>query len=104
MGLGVFLELAGIIALHYSDKYHKENAWVECKNLKTKVDKDKIRKMIDEYNDYVNSGDKKYKIEYLYFASANGYMKNAIEYAEHHNVECFVKKGRNKFERVDFWD
>ena len=102
--IAVFLEVGGFVALFLSIKYNKENAWIECKNHDTKTNKDQIRKMLDEYNDYVKSRDRKYKIKKLYFASGSGYIKNAIEYADHHGVECYVKIGEKKFEKVKFWD
>lgn len=63
-----------IIFLIYSSKNNKENAWVECKNLKGKVNINHIDKSIREYNDYIMSRNKEYKFKYMYFVSANGFV------------------------------
>lgn len=100
---GGVLEIAGIALFNLGVRNNTEHAWVECKNHETKVNKDQVRKMLDEYHDYVNSKDRKYRVKKLYFASGSGYIKNAIEYAMHNGVECY-EKVEGKFVKAKFWN
>lgn len=86
-----------------SAKYNKENAWVECKNLKGKANINHISKTIREIEDYRASGNSEYKFTHHYFASANGFVENALKYAVSHNIICYEKEG-NTFKRVGYWD
>ena len=83
--------LAGFF-LWQSDVYHKQNAWVECKNLKGKATISMIDKSLREKRDYIASGDKEYKFEYHYFVSASGFVENALKHAVAHGMFCFEKK------------
>ena len=103
IGGGVVIYIAGLIFLLNSNKYNKENAWVECKNLKGKANINQIRKALEEYLDYKRSGNEKYKFVNLYFVSANGYIENAINYAIEHNIICYTFKN-GKFEKAKYFD
>lgn len=93
----------GSIAYSYlSSKFHKENAWVECKNRKTKTVYEDVVKSIAEYKDYKASGDKEYKYVYHYFVSANGFVENALKLAMDNNIICYEYKNE-KFEKVTYW-
>ncbi len=72
---------------------------MECKNLKGKVNINQIEKSIREFNDYTASGNKEYKFKYHYFVSANGYIENALKYAEDKGILCYQKEG-DTFKRV----
>jgi uncharacterized protein YxeA len=62
---GLIFEVGGAFAFIYSVNLNKENAWVECKNLKTKVNISQVQKTVDEYKHYKESGNNEYKfVEY----------------------------------------
>lgn len=86
-----------------SSHFNKQNAWVECKNLKSKVNFNHIHKMLREYNDYRASKNDDHKFTHLYFASANGYVENALKTAVDNKVICYVKKG-DTFVEAKYWD
>lgn len=92
-----------LFTIFVSLKYNKENAWVECKNLKGKVNINQIDKSIREYKDYIASGDSEYKFEFHYFVSSNGYVENALKYAIEHGLVCYEKSG-DTFKKVGYWD
>lgn len=95
IGVGVFKFL--------SLQNHSQNSWTECKNLKSKVDINHIAKMLREINDFKATKNESYRFTHFYFASANGYVENALKMAIENNITCYVKKG-NSFEEVKYWD
>jgi len=101
--LAVIFIFGALFTILVSVKLSKENAWVECKNLKGKVNINQIDKSIRELKDYKASGDKEYKFEYHYFVSANGYVENALKYAIEHGLICYEKSG-DTFKKVGYWD
>jgi len=100
---GVIFEIFGTIAYALGLKYYNTNIWVECKNLKNKVNITQVRKMIDEINAYKNSGDKKYRFKEFAFVSASGFIDNAIELALANNIKCFIINNKNKFQQINEW-
>lgn len=99
-----FVFMAGaIVFLIQSAKFNKENAWVECKNLKGKVNINQIDKSLRELNDYKASQNNEYKFEYHYFVSSSGYIENALKYAVDKGIVCYIKSG-DTFKRVGYWD
>lgn len=103
LALSVTIGLGAIIFMFQSSKFNKENGWVECKNLKGKVNINQIDKSLREYREYKNSGDKEYKFEYHYFVSKSGYMENALRYAIENSIICYEKSG-DTFKKVGYWD
>lgn len=104
--LAILGVLIGIIAIFISLKsrnLHKENVWVECKNLKGKATIEQIRKSIDEYQDYVATQDKEYKFIEWYFVSASGFVENALKLAMDNGIVCFEYNKSEKFEKVTYW-
>lgn len=95
LGCGIFMML--------SDANNKQNAWVECKNLQSRANINHISKMVREYEDFKSSGNKDHRFTHLYFASANGYVENAMKAAMVQGIVCYEKKGRT-FVKVDYWD
>lgn len=95
--------VGGMIFRLLSDINNKQNAWCECKNLKGRTNINHIEKMLREYNDFKASKNENHRFTHLYFASANGYVENALKVAHDNNVICYVKKGRS-FEEVKYWD
>lgn len=86
-----------------SDTYNKQNAWVECKNLKGKANVNHLSKMIREFEDYKLSKNEEHKFTHLYFVSANGYVENTLKMAMDNKITCYVKNG-NSFQEVNYWD
>ncbi len=84
---GFILEIVGIIALVISNAYNIDNIWVECKNLKSKVNISQINKMLTEIKQYKASGDSQYKFKEYAFVSASGFIDNAIELAEANSIK-----------------
>ncbi|MFY9308180.1 MAG: hypothetical protein WAQ28_03925 [Bacteroidia bacterium] len=99
----ILLAIGGAVFMYQSGVHNKENAWVECKNLKGKVNINQIDKSVRELNDYKESRNNEYRFEYHYFVSASGYMENALKYAVDKGILCYQKEG-NTFKRVGYWD
>lgn len=95
--------LGALVFITQSNKYNKENAWVECKNLKGKANINQIDKSLREKNDYIQSGNKDYKFDFHYFVSSNGFIENALKYAVDKGIICYIKEGET-FKRVGYWD
>jgi len=103
MLVGVFIFLGAIFSLNLSEKLNKENAWVECKNLKTKVNISQVQKTIDEYNHYKESGNNEYKFVECYFVSTNGFIENALKLAIDNHIICYTKEN-GIFKKIEYWD
>lgn len=80
-----------------------QHCWCECKNLKGKVDINHVAKMLREIDDFKATKNEHYKLSHFYFASANGYVENALKMAHDNKIICYVKKGIN-FEEVKYWN
>jgi len=107
-GLGFFflalISLLGSRIFHYlSLLNHKRHAWTECKNLKSRVNINHISKMLREFNDFKASKNDDYKFTNLYFASANGYVENALKMCMDNNIICYTKSGKT-FIEAKYWD
>ena len=99
---GFVIGIAGVLLAQKSKSLHIENAWVECKNLKNKATIDHVLICINKHKDYVESGDKEYRFIKRYFASANGFVDNALKTALENNIECYQLKD-GKFEKITYW-
>lgn len=95
--------MGGSIFRILSDANNKQNAWVECKNLKSKVNINHISKMIREFQDYKATKDDQHRFTHYYFASANGYVENALKMAHDNNIVCYTKIG-NSFVEEKYWN
>lgn len=100
---GLIFEIGGVFAFIYSINLNKENAWVECKNLKTKVNISQVQKTIDEYKHYKESGNKEYKFVECYFVSTNGFVENALKLAVENGIKCYIKEN-GIFKKIDYWN
>lgn len=100
---GFFIFLAGLFSLNLSEKLNKENAWIECKNLKTKVNISQVQKTINEYKHYKESGNKEYKFVECYFVSTNGFIENALKLAIDNRIICYTKEN-GIFNKIEYWD
>lgn len=92
----------GLLGLILSRKFSHENIWVECKNLKNKVNINQVRKMLNEISEYRESGDKQYKFNEFAFVSLSGFVDNALELAIDNKIDCYIKEG-NAFKKIDKW-
>ncbi len=99
---GLIFEIAGVGALIFSNIYNRESALVECKNLKGKANINHISKTLRELEDYKKSGDKEHKFKHHYFVSTNGYVENALRYAQEHGITCYEKEN-GKFVQSQYW-
>lgn len=95
--------MGGMIFRLLSDANNKQNCWVECKNLRSKANINHLSKMLREYNDFKLSKNGDHRFTHLYFASANGYVENALKMAMDNNIVCYQKDGRT-FKEVSYWD
>lgn len=100
---GLIFEVVGAFAFIYSINLNKENAWVECKNLKTKVNISQVQKTIDEQKHYKESGNKEYKFVECYFVSTNGFIENALKLAVDNGIKCYTKE-KGLFKQIDYWN
>jgi hypothetical protein len=103
VGFSLFFEVIGIIAYFVGLSLSKQNGWVECKNLKGKVNINQVQKTIDEVRHYRQSSDRDYKITHVYFVSTNGYVENALKLAVENDIKCYVKESQT-FKEVDYWN
>ena len=102
IGMGLIPGATGIYCFWDCEHYHKENAWVECKNRKEKSTYDDVRKSVEEFNGYKASGDKEYKYIVHYFVSANGFKDTALKHAHDNGIICYTYKN-GKFEIEPYW-
>lgn len=99
---GLIFGALALFSVYQSTNLHRENAWVECKNLKKKATYEQVQKCINEFKDYRASGDKEFKYVALYFVSAAGFVENALKLAIDNNIGCYEYKN-GKFEKVTYW-
>lgn len=93
----------GVLFRILSDIYNKQNSWVECKNLKSKVNINHVSKMIREIEDYKASKNEDYRFTHFYFASSSGFVENALKLATDHRITCYVQDG-NTFRVANYWN
>ncbi len=100
---GLTMQILGIIVILISSSLNIENAWVECKNLKSKVNIGQVSKMINEINSYNQTKDTQYKFREFFFVSASGFIDNAIELAISNNINCYIVED-DKFKKITNWN
>ena len=103
MILSLSLLICGVSFKLLSDAYNKQNAWVECKNLKSKATVSHVNKMLNEFRDFKSSKNDEHKFTHLYFVSANGYVENALKLALDNKIVCYEKNG-SSFIEVKYWN
>lgn len=98
----IFLIIGGLVVvggLYYT--YGKENlyeyVWVECKNLKSKVSRDHINKLNNSATDFHDSKDNEFAFAELIFVSESGYSSEALNFAENHNITCYIPDEKDGF-------
>jgi hypothetical protein len=96
----LILFLLGCFFIYNGRALESRHAWVECKNLKGTATYNHLTIMFEQYKNYQDSGDSKYKFKDLYFVSANGFVDNALEYAKQKKIKCFIKNANGKFIEV----
>ena len=97
-GIGITLVL-----ILESKKLNVSHGWVECKNLKSKVDLPKIDKMLREYKDCVETKEMDARNCTLYFVSASGFMENALKFAIQNRIICYEKNESGEFVQSQYW-
>lgn len=92
----------GVLFRILSDIYNTQNSWVECKNLKGRANINHISKMIREMKDHKASKNDSHRFTHFYFASANGYVENALKLATDNGIICYMQD-KNGFKEVKYW-
>ena len=100
----ILLYWAGKVAMHYSEKYNAEHAWVECKNTKKQAEIDDIKILWSNYELYRESGNKEFDFKELHFVSVNGFIENAHRFAIERKIKCYVKNKNGIFVEAPYWD
>lgn len=59
--------------------------------------------MIREFQDYKSSKSEAHRFTHYYFASANGYIENALKMATDNNIICYSKIG-GSFKEEKYWN
>ncbi len=88
--LGLTMILLSALILNLVDKYATEYAWVECKSSKDKTTYEEVQKVIADLKSHKNSRDKEFDITYKYFVSINGFIPNALSYAQNNDIICYI--------------
>ena len=101
--LALIIGMVGFFAALIGRSFYKEYAWVECKNRKGKATYDQVQKCINEYNDYKARKNKEYRYVSKYFASASGFVENALKLAMDNDIICYEYNKNEKFEKVTYW-
>lgn len=96
--LGLWCVIFPIIGRTMGDKY----TWVECKNYSGKVSIKLVRNFYEEVKDHNASESRKFTVDKMIFVSANGYVENALRFAKHKGIECYIKNAKGKFEKIEW--
>ncbi len=92
-----------IISFIVNQLLNWEWTWVECKNLKGQANINQVSKLVREYEDYNNVENKEFNITNLIFVSANGFIENAIKYAEKKDIKCYQLNDKEEFTESKYW-
>jgi len=76
--------------------YH---VWIECKNLKTKVNRDHMSKLHATTERLRRNRNAEWRPDFVYCFSATDYERDALSIAKEHNISCYRKSGRG-FQQV----
>ena len=101
--ISIFGILLGAIFLTLSNKFNVENIWVECKCLQTKVTIKIVQDVLNQYNNYIKSGDTTYKFKEVVIVSKSGFIDNAIELAMKSKIKCYTLDEKGNFKLIDNW-
>jgi len=96
---GIIIATGGICYIMLNEIFNKENIWVECRNIESKIDIEQANLMLTKIREYKESEDTKYKFKEFVFVSANGFNDNALELLIDNKVNCYIKK-EGKFVRI----
>jgi|CXWL01.1.fsa_nt_gi hypothetical protein len=100
--LGFIFLIGGSGYILLGKLFSKEYAWVECKNTKGKTTYEQVSKCVHEFEDYQSLENKEYRFVAKYFASAAGFVENALKLALDKGFECYTYKD-GKYEKVNYW-
>lgn len=99
--ISCLIALVSIVYVFLGKKLSAKYAWIECKNLKTKVKRNQIFELTNKFKDYNNLKEKKWNITSLMFFSSSGYDSDAKEFAKEHKIICFEQNKNNEFKITD---
>ncbi len=89
----------GLAIGYWGRSKHTQHAWVECKNLSTKVKRDHIFKLKSSVKDVRQSKDTRWQPDLVIFVSGSGYDIDALNFARANGIVCYQVKGKG-FEKV----
>ena len=81
----------------------KEHAWVECKSSKDKTSLEEVQTMMNRFEAYLETENKKFEFTEKYFVSASGYIDDAYHYAKSKGIVCYIEKN-SKFVEATYWN
>jgi hypothetical protein len=91
----------GTAVLSY--RLNVEHAWVECKDRKEKTPIGDIQAMINKYEAYQQTNNKKFFFTKKYFVSATGYTDDAYHFAKSKGIICYIEKN-GTFVPANYWN
>ena len=100
---GSALALFGVVGFAvtlYSIKKLETKAFVECKDLKTKVGRPIISQIAGRMQDFGDPAKRKAGRENWMVVSSSGFTRHALEAAAVHGITCYEGKGRS-FKRIE---
>jgi hypothetical protein len=93
----------GAAAYYFAQKHFESNthAWVECKNQLGTVKRQQMQKFISSVEDVRANSNARWKPDEVMYVAVTGFDEDALNFAEAHNVQCYVptKDGKG-FEEV----
>jgi len=89
--------VSAVLLRKFSNKYTS----VECKNWTKKVEREKLVIFVDKVNQNNQAKDRIHSIDKKIFVSTKGFVDNAIQFAEEHEIDCYIKQ-ENKFQKVEY--
>ena len=98
--LSVFLPFSiGFFAYYFGNKKKEKHYWIECKNLKSKVNRAHVQKLHSSVDDVRNNEQAPWYPDKVFLVSGNGFDKDALAHADEFEIKCFERHGK-KFIRV----
>lgn len=101
MILGFIFVLIAVIYIFKIQELLAKYSWVECKNLKNRVNRNQIIELVYKYKDYEKQKEKRYNIINKMYFSASGYNADAKSFAKENGVICFEKNDKNQFVKTN---
>lgn len=97
---GLLLIGIGLVVISAIKKCQRNyHVWVECKNLRTKVNRDQIIKLQTTTDRLRKNPDADWKPDFVLCFSATDFERDALAIARQHGIECYRRSG-NGFREV----